>query len=36
MRYEKPTVTRFGSVRDLTHGAGPAGGGDATSVWHRS
>ena len=34
--YEKPAVKRFGSLRELTEGAGPAGGGDATSIYHRS
>ncbi len=34
--YEKPAVTRFGSLRELTQGGGPAGGGDATNVYHRS
>lgn len=34
--YEKPAVKRFGSLRELTNGAGPAGGGDATSIYHRS
>jgi hypothetical protein len=34
--YEKPVVQRFGTLRDLTFGSGPAGGGDATSIYHRS
>jgi hypothetical protein len=34
--YEKPTVQRFGSLRELTMGLGPALGGDPTSVYHRS
>ena len=34
--YEKPEVQRIGRLRDLTMGSGPAGGGDATSIWHRS
>ena len=34
--YEKPEVKRFGTLRDLTQGGGPAGGGDATNVYHRS
>jgi len=34
--YEKPEVKRFGSLRELTKGGGPAGGGDAASVYHRS
>ena len=34
--YEKPEVKRFGSLRELTQGGGPAGGGDATNVYHRS
>jgi hypothetical protein len=34
--YQKPEVKRFGSLRELTQGGGPAGGGDATNVYHRS
>ena len=34
--YQKPEVKRFGSVRELTQGGGPAGAGDATNVYHRS
>jgi hypothetical protein len=34
--YEKPVVHRYGSLRELTMGNGPATGGDATSVYHRS
>ena len=34
--YEKPEVKRFGSLRELTQGGGPSGGGDATNVYHRS
>ena len=34
--YETPEVKRFGSIRELTQGGGPAGGGDATNVYHRS
>ena len=36
MKYEKPTVQKFGSLRELTLGAGERLGGDATSVYHRS
>ena len=36
MKYEKPAVQRFGSLHELTLGAGPRLGGDATSVYHRS
>jgi hypothetical protein len=34
--YQKPEVKRFGTVRELTQGGGPAGAGDATNVYHRS
>lgn len=34
--YEKPVVQRFGTIRELTLGQGPASGGDATSIYHRS
>ena len=34
--YEKPAVTRFGSLRELTQGGGSAEGGDATNLYHRS
>ena len=36
MKYEKPAVQRFGSLRELTLGNGPQLGGDATSLYHRS
>jgi hypothetical protein len=36
MKYEKPAVQRFGSLRELTLGNGPRLGGDATSLYHRS
>ena len=36
MKYEKPTVQRFGSIREFTLGNGPRMGGDATSMYHRS
>jgi hypothetical protein len=36
MKYEKPTVQRFGSIREFTLGNGPRMGGDATSLHHRS
>jgi len=34
--YEKPAVQRFGTLRDITQGLGPALGGDPQSVYHRS
>ena len=34
--YEKPEVTRFGSLRELTQGGGNSSGGDATNIYHRS
>jgi hypothetical protein len=34
--YEKPAVQRFGTMRDITQGMGPALGGDPQSVYHRS
>jgi hypothetical protein len=34
--YEKPAVQRYGTLREVTLGQGPALGGDATSVFHRS
>jgi hypothetical protein len=34
--YEKPVVTRFGSLRELTAGMGANLGGDSQSVYHRS
>jgi len=36
MKYEKPAVQRFGSLRELTLGNGPRLGGDAVSLYHRS
>ena len=36
MQYEKPTVTRYGSVRELTLGGGSQESGDATNLYHRS
>lgn len=36
MKYEKPVVQRFGSLRELTLGGGPQSGGDATQLYHRS
>ena len=36
MKYEKPAVQRFGSLRELTLGGGPILGGDATNLYHRS
>ena len=36
MKYEKPVVTRFGSLRELTLGGGPMTSGDATNLYHRS
>jgi hypothetical protein len=36
MTYQKPAVQRFGSLRELTLGAGPNTSGDATSLYHRS
>ena len=36
MKYEKPTVQRFGSLRELTLGGGPQTEGDATNLYHRS
>jgi hypothetical protein len=36
MKYEKPAVQRFGSLRELTLGGGPISGGDATNLYHRS
>ena len=36
MKYEKPAVQRYGSLRELTLGNGPRLGGDAVSVYHRS
>ena len=36
MKYEKPAVQRFGSLRELTLGGGPQSQGDATNLDHRS
>ena len=36
MKYEKPAVQRFGSLRELTLGGGPEESGDATNLYHRS
>ena len=36
MKYEKPAVQRYGSLRELTLGNGPRLGGDAVSLYHRS
>jgi hypothetical protein len=36
MKYEKPAVTRFGSLREFTLGGGPMLSGDATNMYHRS
>ena len=36
MKYEKPVVQRFGTLREITLGGGPLNGGDATNVYHRS
>jgi hypothetical protein len=36
MKYEKPVVQRFGSLRELTLGGGPEESGDATNLSHRS
>lgn len=36
MKYEKPAVQRFGTLRELTLGGGPINGGDATNMYHRS
>ena len=36
MKYEKPAVQRYGSLREITLGNGPRLGGDATSLYHRS
>ena len=34
--YEKPKVQRYGSLRELTLGGGPAAQGDQTNLYHRS
>ena len=36
MKYEKPAVQRFGTLRELTLGGGPQLSGDATNLYHRS
>jgi hypothetical protein len=36
MKYEKPAVQRFGTVREITLGSGPSTPGDATNLYHRS
>lgn len=36
MKYEKPAVQRFGSLRELTLGGGNQQTGDATNLYHRS
>jgi hypothetical protein len=36
VKYEKPSVHRFGTLREHTLGFGPASGGDAASIYHRS
>lgn len=36
MKYEKPAVQRFGTVREITLGNGPRLGGDSQSIYHRS
>jgi hypothetical protein len=36
MKYEKPVVQRFGSLRELTLGGGSQLSGDATNLYHRS
>jgi hypothetical protein len=36
MKYEKPAVQRFGTVREITLGSGPNTPGDATNLYHRS
>jgi len=34
--YQKPSVTRYGSLRELTLGGGAQMSGDATNLYHRS
>lgn len=34
--YQKPVVTRFGTLHELTLGGGPQEQGDATNLYHRS
>ena len=36
MQYERPAVTRFGTLRELTLGGGAELAGDATNQYHRS
>ena len=36
MSYQKPEVARFGTLAEVTNGAGANLGGDAMSVYHRS
>ena len=36
MKYEKPVVKRFGTLRELTLGGGAQLSGDATNLYHRS
>jgi hypothetical protein len=36
MKYEKPVVQRFGTLREITLGAGLHTPGDATNMYHRS
>lgn len=36
MKYEKPAVQRFGTLREITLGAGQNTPGDATNLYHRS
>ncbi|PYP76625.1 MAG: hypothetical protein DMD35_18005 [Gemmatimonadetes bacterium] len=36
MTYQKPSVQRFGSLRELTLGGGSTLQGDATNLYHRS
>ena len=36
MKYEKPAVQRFGTLREVTLGGGPQTQGDATNQFHRS
>ena len=36
MKYEKPAVQRFGTVREITLGAGQNTPGDATNLYHCS
>ena len=36
MKYEKPTVQRLGTFRELTQGGGPDEPGDGGNLYHRS